>query len=118
MSELDKAIEVIKNDWLFTTDHVLGDNNKKLKEAINILINKKIKSNFLKVPDGIIRKDLIKEIKRYERRRYEGGIYYGIQIISERNYIYENLDKGGVWSDNQKEKRDELYENLIKELEG
>ncbi len=30
--------EIIKNDWLFTTDHSLDDNNKKLKKAIeNIL---------------------------------------------------------------------------------
>lgn len=78
----------------------------------------KVKSNFLKLPDGIIRKDLVKEIKKIERNRYEGGIYYGIQIVAERNHIYENLDKGGVWSNNQKEKRDEIYENMLKELEG
>lgn len=73
-------------------------------------------TEYVEVPDGLIRKDLIKQVIKYERDRYEGGTYYGIKVVEEEIHQYEKLDCGGVWSNGQKEKRDELYENIKKQL--
>ena len=71
---------------------------------------------WVEVPDGLIRKDLIKQVMKYERDRYEGGIYYGVKVIEEEIHQYEELDKGGLFSDGQKEKRDKIYEDIKKQL--
>ncbi|MCR5145944.1 MAG: hypothetical protein K6B70_01140 [Clostridia bacterium] len=71
---------------------------------------------YVEVPDGLIRKDLIKQVIKYERDRYEGGTYYGIKIVEEETHHYENLDRGGAFSNGQKQKRDETYENIKKQL--
>ena len=71
---------------------------------------------FVEVPDGLIRKDLIKQVIKYERDRYEGGTYYGIKIVEEEIHQYEKLDCGGVWSNGQKEWMEKLYENIKKQL--
>lgn len=74
--------------------------------------------DFIKVPNGLIRKDLIKAVKKYERSRYEGGTYYGIEIIEENQvHNYEKLDRGGIWTDGQKEWRDQMYDNIEKQLQ-
>ena len=73
-------------------------------------------TEYVEVPDGLIRKDLIKQVIKYERDRYEGGTYYGIKVVEEEIHQYEELDRGGVWSNGQKEKRDEIYENIKKQL--
>jgi len=54
---------------------------------------------YIEVPDGLIRKDLIKQIIKYDRKRYEGGTYYGLKVIEEEIHNYEKLDQGGAWSD-------------------
>ena len=71
---------------------------------------------YVEVPDGLIRKDLIKQVIKYERDRYEGGIYYGIKVVEEKIHQYEELDRGGFLSNGQKEKRDKIYESIKKQL--
>jgi len=36
---LEKAIKVLKNQYCMTTNHVLDDNNKELKEAITTVLS-------------------------------------------------------------------------------
>lgn len=71
---------------------------------------------FIKVPDGVIRVDLIKRVTKYERDRYEGGTYYGVLVEEEKNHCYEELDEGRVWSNNQEQRRDKIYNDIIKQL--
>ena len=71
---------------------------------------------YIEVPDGLIRKDLIKQVIKYDRNRYEGGIYYGLEVIEEKIHNYEKLDKGGAWSSGQEKWRNELYEDIKKQL--
>lgn len=75
--------------------------------------------DFIEVPDGLIRKDLIRSVRKYERERYEGGTYYCLEIIEENNIVhnYEKLDKGGAWSNGQKEWRDNLYFDIKEQLQ-
>ena len=71
---------------------------------------------FIKVPDGIIRADLIKRVIKYEKDRYEGGKYYGVLLEEETNHCYEELNRGGAWSNGQEQRRDEIYNDIIKQL--
>ena len=73
-------------------------------------------NKFIKIPNGIIREDSIKRVIKYERDRYEGGTYYGVKIEEEITHNYEELDRGGVWNNGQKERRDEIYNDIIKQL--
>lgn len=78
-------------------------------------------SEFVKLPDGVIRKDLIKKITKYDRDKYEGGTYFGIKIETEQNtYKYEEFGKNYYTGDNTitrvEEKRDELYKSIINQL--
>ena len=74
-------------------------------------------AKFIKVPDGIIRADLIKRVTKYERDRYEGGKYYGVLVVEEEtNHRYEELNRGGAWSNGQEQRRDEIYNDIIKQL--
>lgn len=72
---------------------------------------------YIEVPDGLIRKDLITKVKKYERSRYEGGTYYGVRIYENTTeHIYEKLDHGGFYSRGQEEWRDELYNTIKAQL--
>lgn len=71
---------------------------------------------WVEVPDGLIRKDLIKQVIKYEKDRYEGGTYYGVKVVEEKIHYYEKLDKGGFYSGGQEEERDKIYENIKKQL--
>lgn len=71
---------------------------------------------FIKVPDGIIRADLIKRVTKYEDERYEGGTYYGVRVEEEEVHEYEEFDRGGYASDGQEKRRDELYNDIIAQL--
>lgn len=58
-------------------------------------------SEFVKLPDGVIRKDLIKSVKKYERDRYEGGTYFGIKIETEKDeFTYEKYGRNYYVGDN------------------
>ena len=54
MNELEEDIKIIKNHYVFTTNHVLDDENKRFKQAIENLINKN--------------KELRQEVAEHERR--------------------------------------------------
>lgn len=75
---------------------------------------------FIKLPNGVIRKDLIKKITKYERDKYEGGTYYGIQIkTEEENYNYEEFGinyYGCNNVENAEKRRNEIYEDIVKQL--
>ena len=71
---------------------------------------------FIQVTDGAIRADLIKRVIKYERYRYEGGIYYGVKVEEETIHKYKELNKGGIWNSGQEQRRDELYNDIIKQL--
>lgn len=71
---------------------------------------------FIEVPDGLIRKDLINRVTKYETSRYEGGTYYGVKIEEVIEHKYEKLDRGGFYTNGQKEWRDELYNSIKKQL--
>lgn len=71
---------------------------------------------FIKVPDGVIRADLIKRVTKYERNRYEGGTYYGVKIEEEITHTYEELNRGGFWSDGQEQRINKIYNDIIKQL--
>ena len=77
---------------------------------------RKIMTKFIKVPDGIIRADLIKRVTKYERDSYTGGKYYGVLVEEETNHRYEKLDRGGVWSNSQEQWRNEIYNDIVKQL--
>ena len=51
---MEEDIKIIKNHYVFTTNHVLDDENKRFKQAIENLINKN--------------KELRQEVAEYERR--------------------------------------------------
>ena len=71
---------------------------------------------WVEVPDGLIRKDLIKQVIKYEKDRYEGGTYYGVKVVEEEIHYYEKLDRGGFYSDGQEKERDKIYEDIKKQL--
>ena len=76
---------------------------------------------FIKLPNGVIRKDLIKKITKYERDKYEGGTYYGIQIeAEEENYNYEEFGRNYYYGcnnvENAEKRRNEIYEDIVKQL--
>ena len=78
---------------------------------------------FIKIPDGIIRKDLIKRIEKYERDKYEGGTYYGLQIETEKDsYNYEEFGQNYYFGSNgverAKERRDKMYDEIVEQLGG
>ncbi len=73
-------------------------------------------AKFIKVPDGIIRADLIKRVIKYEKNRHEGGTYYGVKVEEEKVHEYEELDIGGYASNGQEKRRDELYNDIIAQL--
>lgn len=76
---------------------------------------------FIKIPDGIIREDLIKKVTKYERDKYEGGTYYGVKIETEdSSYCYEEFGRNyyfGHDGEGQARKiRDEKYDAIIEQL--
>lgn len=71
---------------------------------------------FIEVPDGVIRADLIKRVTKYEKSRYEGGIYYGVLVEEETNHRYEELDRGGAWHGTQEQDINKIYNDIIKQL--
>lgn len=78
-------------------------------------------AEFIKLPDGVIRKDLIKKITKYDTDRYEGGTYFGIKIeTEEEKYTYEEFGRNYYCGDNSvikaEQKRDKLYDNIINQL--
>lgn len=78
---------------------------------------------FIEIPDGIIRKDLIRKITRYERDKYEGGTYFGVKIETESNeYNFEEFGRNSYFGSNEIEnaqkRRDEKYDKIIKQLGG
>ena len=80
-------------------------------------------SDFIEIPDGVIRKDLIRKITRYERDKYEGGTYFGVKIETESNeYNFEEFGRNSYFGSDEIEKaqkrRDEKYDKIIKQLGG
>lgn len=78
-------------------------------------------SQFIKLPDGVIRKDLIKTIKKYERDRYEGGTYFGIKIETKESEItYEKYGRNYYAGDNSisnaEKARDDLFIMITSQL--
>ena len=76
---------------------------------------------FVKLPDGVIRKDLIKTVKKYERDRYEGGTYFGIKIETEESEItYEKYGRNYYAGDssisNAEKSRDDLFTMITSQL--
>lgn len=76
---------------------------------------------FVKLPDGVIRKDSIKRVKKYERDRYEGGTYFGIKIETEKDEItYEKYGRNYYAGDNSisnaEKKRDDLFIMITSQL--
>lgn len=78
-------------------------------------------SQFIKLPDGVIRKDLIKTVKKYERDKYTGGTYFGIKIETEKGeIIYEQYARNYYAGDNSisntENKRDDLFMMITSQL--
>lgn len=78
-------------------------------------------SQFIKLPDGVIRKDLIKRVKKYEKEQYAGGTYFGIKIETEKGEItYEEYGRNYYAGDNSisnaEKKRDELFSLVTSQL--
>lgn len=71
---------------------------------------------YIEVPDGLIRKNLIARVTKYERSRYEGGTYYGVKVEEAIEHKYEKLDQGGFYTNGQKEWRDKLYNSIKTQL--
>ena len=71
---------------------------------------------FIKVPDGIIRADLIKRVSKYEYNTYEGNKLYVVKIEEEIEHKYEKEFSRSSSNDNALEWRDKVYDNIIEQL--
>ena len=44
------------------------------------------------------------------------GTYYGVKIEEEVIHEYEKLNRGGMWENGQEKWRDDLYNDIVKQL--
>ena len=73
-------------------------------------------SKFIKVPDGIIRTDLIKRVIKTENDRCSSISWLGVKVVEEVEHHYKKEHHTGCNWNNIKEWRDELYEDIEKQL--
>lgn len=88
--ELNEAIEALKNSWCMTTNHVLDDKNKKLKQAIQMIITtvteQKSVIKYLEQSSKDAIRDFVKA-KEELNTSYNKGYQDGFQSVRYDKYV-------------------------------
>lgn len=71
---------------------------------------------YIEVPDGLIEKDLIRQVIKSERETYEGDVIYRLSILQDEEKFTRIYEKSKKYYNKAEQWRDELYDNIKKQL--